>query len=181
MCVEYGSEFVKTWSNRTTIFNQGHIFSIVPNSSPKSVWEGRVSTEHQDSHTIDFLDWWEKELEFVAIPSSIQDRATDTYTITIQFSDDSMSDVASHWKTMLPTFYDFDILFEDIVVYAGLEMHRANRCCYSELPRDHPIVSSHSPTSVRDFFFLNNTSTCPAWSGEWFGGVLAVRVEMFRP
>jgi hypothetical protein len=41
--------------------------------------------------------------------------------------------VANHLKTMLPTFYDFDILFEDTVVYAGLEMHRANRSCWQEL------------------------------------------------
>jgi hypothetical protein len=79
-------------------------------------------------------------LEFVATPSTIQDIAL---SITIQFSDGmpsveysvtlatTMSDVASHLKTMLPTFYDFDILFEDIVVYAGLEMHRANPSCYS--------------------------------------------------
>jgi hypothetical protein len=110
-CVEYGGVARYGGSSAEPemkiIFNQGQIFSIVPNSSPKSVWEGRASLEHQDSHTIDFLDWWEKELEFVAIPSSIQDRATDTYTITIQFSDGIPSvDIGHHNKRCGEPFED---------------------------------------------------------------------------
>lgn len=146
-CVEFGGIQRYTGSGSesesTVFFTEGQIFSIVPNSSPKSVWEGRVSVERQDSNSVDYLDWWEQKLEFVAIPSTVQDRAEDTYTVTIQFSDGmpsvefpmtlttTMENVASYLKTILPAFYDFNILFKDTVVYQGFNNHGTVQSCYS--------------------------------------------------
>jgi ubiquitin len=89
------------------------------------------------------------------------------YSVTLATT---MSDVASHLKTMLPTFYDFDILFEDTVVYAGLEMHRANRCCYSL-----KIIQSSVLTVRR--VFVNFTVEVIRLEMEGSGQALCVNLE----
>jgi hypothetical protein len=85
ICVEY-----RSGENRdaVVIFHKGRFSSVdVDSQLARQVWKGRVTRERQNSEFIDTLSWWEKELEFVAVPSTIKDRAMDTYTVTIQFSD----------------------------------------------------------------------------------------------
>jgi hypothetical protein len=137
-CVEYEQHCF----DDSTIFDNGHIYSIRKNSSPKSIWKGRVSVNEQMTQFVKCLEWWESQLAIVAIPSTIKDKVKETYSIVIQFPDVSLqinkpisltttiSDLATLIKTCVTPDYNFNIVFQGHVIFNWFTKERNDSLCY---------------------------------------------------